>query len=394
MREIRLSATAIQDWLECTLRFLYRYVYGLRPMEEKESQRIGEVWHGCHEIVRMVPQSRCPKCLKHGSVREDCYLCGGTGVLPKDMMDAVTRYVNCQYTEVPEGVTAEQWEVERTIVLYSFSGYRWYFTDSQFDTVVSEAWFDIPIINPETNREMLNAHIVGKVDHILRHKKTGLLYVGERKSTSKGLDDASYWGRLEMDPQITTYLYALRVAQLRGDLEKYGIARDEPLIQGVHYDVWHKPDIAPKTLSQADTRMFMETAIYCGQKFKIAQDVETGGELFEVNGTRALVEPGKRGFAIRETPEMYGARLLTDIAGRPSHYFEQREIARTDDQLAAYERDLCRIVKAIRAYEREDLWVANCRSCESPFWCDYRQLCHNHVSVGPNDTPNGFVKGK
>ena len=62
MSQIRLSATAIQDFEACKLRFLYRYIYGLRPMQEKDSQRIGETWHGCHEIIRMVPQSKCPKC--------------------------------------------------------------------------------------------------------------------------------------------------------------------------------------------------------------------------------------------------------------------------------------------------------------------------------------------
>ena len=390
MMQIRLSATSIQDFEECRLRFLYRYLYGLRPMEDKTSQRIGEAWHGMHEIIRMVPQSKCPKCLKREAVRDDCYLCGGTGILPADLMDAVVRYINYCYAEVPERMTAEEWETERITLLYCFSGYRWLYQTDQFETIGSEIWFNIPIINPETRREFRDACLVGKVDHLLRHKGSGLLYIGERKSTSKDLADASYWNRLDQDVQITSYLYALRMAQLRGELRQYGVSEKDPLVYGIWYDVWHKPGIKPKTLTQADTLEFLKTSTYYLEKFRIV--TENGA--ISVNDKSALIVPGKKTDAIVETPEMFGARLLDDISERPSFYFEQREIPRNHEQLLDFERDLARYVKAIRAYEQEDLWTPNCRSCESPFRCDYRSICQRHLKVGPNDTPDGFVKGK
>lgn len=399
LSDIRLSATALQDFEECKRRFLYRYEYGLRPDKDTDSRRIGEAWHGCHEIIRMVPQSKCPKCMRCKEVRNDCYLCGGTGRLPADMMDAVTRYLNHVYSDVPESKSKEEWEVERIVVLYSFSGYLWYFNNSRFENLASEVWFDNPIVNPDTNREMKDAHIVGKVDHVLRDMDTGLIYLGERKSTSKGIDDLDYWARLEMDVQITSYLYALRIAQMNGRLRKYGIGEEEPLIHGIWYDVWHKPSIKPKALSQKDTAEFIETGEYFGEEFEVVRNPDNeeateGGPMVIVNGTQALVEQGKKGFAIRETPEMFGARLLADIGERPHFYFEQREIARTDDQLLEFERDLYRIVKTIRHYRSEDLWTPNCRSCSSPFYCDFRRLCMNHAEVGPNDVPDGFKKGK
>lgn len=391
LSQIRLSATAIQDWEECKLRFLYRYIYGLKPFDAKESQRVGETWHGCHEIIRMVPQGKCPKCYKRGTLRSDCYLCNGTGVLPADLMDAVMRYVAYRYAKVPERMTAAECEAERITLLYSFSGYRWLFPQDRFDTVASEVWFNIPIINPETRREFQDARLVGKADHLLRDKESGLLYIGERKSTSKDLDDLSYWSRLDQDVQITSYLYALRMAQLRGELRQYGVAETDPLIHGIWYDVWHKPGIKPKTLSQADTAEFLKTQTYCGERFRVAA---APGVSWRVNGAVALVVPGKKADSIIETPEMFGARLLQDIAARPAFYFEQREIPRSDEQLVEFERDLARYVKAIRAYEQGDLWTPNCRSCESPFWCEFHSLCQRHAKIGPNDTPEGFMKGK
>lgn len=386
-----MSATAIQDFEACKLRFLYRYIYGLRPMKEKDSQRIGTTWHGCHEIARMVPQGKCPECFKRGRLREDCYLCNGTGVLPSDLMDAVVRYVNYRYSRMPEYQSAGEWEIEQIMLLYSFSGYRWLFPQDRFETIASEVWFNIPVVNPETRREFKDACLVGKVDHLMRDRETSLLYVGERKSTSQDLDDARYWSRLDQDVQVTGYLYALRMAQLRGELRQYGVAESDPLIHGIWYDVWHKPGIRPKTLTQADTAEFFKTGEYCGEKFNVIRDPDSS---VVVNDKTAFVVPGKKADAIVETTEMFGARLLADIAERPGFYFEQREIPRSDEQLVDFERDLARYVKAIRAYESGDLWTPNCRSCESPFYCDFRDICKRRAKVGPNDCPDGYVKGK
>lgn len=390
MSEVKLSATALQDFEECKLRYLYRYVYGLRETDEKDSQRIGTTWHGCHEIIRMVPQGKCPKCFKRGKLREDCYLCNGTGVLPADMMDAVTRYVDYRYSQMPEYLPVEEWETERINLLYCFSGYRWLFPQDRFETIASEVWFDIPVINPDTRREFQDAKLVGKVDHLMRDRESGLLYIGERKSTSQDLGDARYWSRLDQDVQITSYLYALRMAQLRGELRKYGVSEDDPLIHGIWYDVWHKPGIKPKTLTQADTAEFLKTGEYCGETFSVKWHEEVGD--ISINGQMALIVPGKKANAIVETTEMFGARLLADIAERPGFYFEQREIPRSDEQLVDFERDLARYVKAIRYYEHNDLWTGNCRSCESPFWCEFRDICKSRTKVGPNDCPDGYVK--
>lgn len=340
----------------------------------------------------MLPQGKCPKCFKRGKIREDCYLCGGTGALPQDLMDAVLRYVDYRYSQMPEGQSVEEWRTERTTLLYCFSGYRWLYPQDRFETIASEVWFNIPIINPDTRREFIGANLVGKVDHLMRDKETGLLYIGERKSTSQDLDDTKYWSRLDMDVQITSYLYALRMAQLRGELRQYGVAEDDPLVHGIWYDVWHKPDIRPKTLTQADTAEFLKTGEYCGEQFEVT--TEPSGDRPVVNNEVTLVVPGKKAIAIVETTEMYGARLLQDIAERPGFYFEQREIPRGDEQLVDFERDLARYVKAIRHYEHEDLWTPNCRSCESPFYCDFRDICKKQLKVGPNDCPEGYVKGQ
>lgn len=396
MKEIRLSASARSDFLACPMRVLFKYFYGLQPTEEKDSLRIGTIWHRCHEIMNMPAECKCPDCLRHEELRPDCYLCEGTGFLPKNQMQAVIRFLNHVYAEVPPYKTPDEWAVEQIKILYSISGYYWHYgREDQFETVGTEIYFSLSIIDPKTGKAVPVAKRPGKVDRLVRHKESGLLYVFERKSTVTNLDSGQYWDRVNMDGQVSMYLSALRQAQKLGKLEKYGVAKDDSPIQGIYYDVWHKPGIEPKMLSQKDSKAFVETGEYFGEKFNIVGEVKLG-QVFTINGINGAITLGKKEgtFKIFETPEMYGARLLNDISERPDFYFAQREIARTDEQLARFDQQLANMSKVIRYVWENDLWYINERSCETPYYCDFRSICYNNQNVGPDDVPEGFKKNE
>lgn len=406
MKEIRLSASARGDFKACPMRYLFKYGYDLRLKKEKDSLRIGTVWHRCHEIMNTLPESKCSDCLQHEELRPNCYLCEGTGFLPEDQMEAVIRYLNKTYEQVPEYKTPDEWAVERIKILYSISGYYWHYgREDQFETVGTEIYFSLSIINPRTGRALPNTKRPGKVDRLVRHKESGLLYVFERKSTVTSLDSGQYWNRINMDGQVSMYLSALRQAQKNGELEKYGIGKDNPSIQGIYYDVWHKPGIDPKMLSQKDSKAFVETGKYFGQEFEMVHEVWAkvpeliaveDSKLLTINGVFASVTPGKKEgtFTIFETPEMYGARLLSDISERPEFYFVQREIARTDAQLEQFDLELANMAKVIRHIKENDLWFINEGSCESPYYCDFRSICYNNQNIGPEDVPEGFIRNE
>ena len=402
MDEIRLSASARDTFKACPMRFLYQYSYGLQPAEEKDSLRIGTTWHRCHEIMNMPSECKCPDCLRHEELRPDCYLCEGSGFLPKDQMEAVVRYLNHVYAEVPDYKTSDEWAVERITILYSISGYYWHYgREDQFETVGTEVYFSLPIVNPKTGKSIPKTRRPGKVDRLVRHRESGLLYVFERKSTVTSLDSGQYWDRVNMDGQVSMYLSALRQAQKNGELEKFGIAKDDPPIQGIYYDVWHKPGIGPKMLSQKDSREFVESGEYFGQGFEVMfnggdTDGPDGEAALVINRLPATMTPGKKEgtFTIYETPEMFGARLLDDISTRPEFYFAQREIARTDEQLEQFDLELANMVRVIRHTDDNDLWFKNERSCETPFYCAFRSICYNNQKIGPEDVPEGFKKRK
>lgn len=387
LREIRQSATANGDYQACQRRYMLSHVCQLKSTRDKDSLRVGEVWHKCHELIEMKSGAVCPKCQKREEIRADCYICGGFGVVPSVQMDAVVRYLNHKYVQVPENKTPEEWQTERIRLMYSLSGHRWlYGADDRFETIGSEEKFVIPVIDPTTGRKVPKVVFVCKVDRLVREKATGLVYVWERKSTSKDLGDSTYWNNLTHGDQVSGYIYGGRYAQASGQLKHLGINPSDPPIAGAILDVWHKPDIKPKDLSQGATAEFVETGMYCGAQFNVVSPPDAPAMVSSpTNGTEiSQTIEGKKANAMRETPGMYGARLLADIAERPNHYFAQRAASMTDQELVAFQFRLFNIAKQIRFVEKGNRWVANRSVCEQPFYCEYRDLCN---SIGFDAVP-------
>jgi len=390
----RLSASFIADFKACPYRCYAKYVMGIIPIEDTDALRQGTNWHRIREIMGMQPGTVCPECANKGKKNSLCPLCEGTDILPTEMMDAVIRQLNQAYETVPMSKTKEEWLTERTILLYSCAGYNWHYADDEFEVVAEEVRFSIPIRNPVTGRALPNVTMDGMIDKLVR-SPNGLYYVDEHKSTSKALDsDSTYWKHLTLDTQTRLYPYAAQVLQLAGDLEQYGIKATDPLICGVRYDAWHKPQIKPKKLTQADSKKFVETGEYMGNKFEfLAEEVDgVWPGKGTVNGEPAEIEPGaKEGtFTIRETPDMYGARLLADISERPEFYFARKEITRTEADLKKFEQEVYNMYHTIKFMAKNDAWWKNEQQCEATFRCQNIDICYNNVDLSDGHVPDGF----
>lgn len=342
---LKLSASSINDFKACPMRFYFNNILGIEPTEEKESLRVGIIWHKICELEKI----------------ED-----------------VISYLDKVYTQIPDNKTQEEWLVERTILLYSLIGYKWYYTNQKIKRIATEIKF---------NAIISSIKLTGRIDEIIQ-LENGQYFIRERKSTSSEIDGSSdYWNRIGMDTQISFYLFAAPHI------------KDLPPISGLFYDIWHRPKIRPKKLTQAESKKFMETKKYYGQEFQVAsaiiQDNNLDAELqyrVEINNDSAIIEPGaKEGtFAIYETPEMFGARLLEDITNRPEYYFQCREISRTDKQLQQFEKELQNLAKIIQGIKAKELWYCNEQSCYNRFRCDYTPICYNNIQIDINNLPDGF----
>lgn len=392
-RKLHLSASAIAAAKACWIKFRNAYVLGIRPDEDSEPLRVGTNWHRLLEIVTMKPGSVCPDCAPGNTNDPECPLCDGTGFLPDEIMTAVTKVLNKAYEgsyKDPEAIA-----VERAKLYYSLVGYHWYYTDDggnfQEDVVTREQGFDMTLINPESGRSLPNVKLLGKIDKVINLGSK--LAIKEHKSTSSSLDpDSDYWGHLNLDTQTTLYLYAIRRMQENGELTPWGVKETDPLINTIKYDVWHKPTIKPKKLTQSDSKKFIAGGMYFNQKFEIK--TESGGDIgvIAVDGVQAEIIPGaKEGtFQIKETAEMYGARLLTDIGERPEFYFRCIELTKTDQEMEAFKWELLNIYRTMQNMIKTGHWYGDEYHCEAKYKCEYIYSCYNRIEVTQENVPDGM----
>ena len=399
-QKIQLSATAIRNFKSCPTRYRNANYYGIRPVVNTEAKRVGTNYHEIQEINGMKPGSECPNTLDH-ELQEPCPLCNNTGVLPDDMMESVIRYLNQVYGKIPDAMDMEKLEVERTILLYSLSGYNWFYQNQKEEVLATEIKFEIPVVNPETGRALPNVVNRGKIDKLIRIN--GLIYVKEHKSTSSSVDpDSDFWGHLRLDTQTNNYVYAARILAKRGEFVQYGITEND-IIAGVYLDAWHKPGIRPKKLSQGDSKKFVEDGMYCGQKFDVRKEIPAWPDssgvgdpekvaYYTVDDKPVIVEPGAKPgtFAIRETPEMFGARLLQDIAEKPEFYFNYKELTKTDQDMEQFEWGLYNIYKTMREMIKTGHWYSDESQCEAKFKCDYMGQCYNNILIDRDHVPDGM----
>lgn len=397
------SATSIADFKKCPTLFFIRHILRLRPVETPEAARQGTNWHKCLEILTMKPGGPC-ECTPPDP---NCPLCEGASVLPDDLRLALVRYMNKAYATCPPSIDLVKWETERTVLLYSAIGWQWHWQDETIETVAREVAFNRHINTMYQRR--------GRIDRIIR--RHGGLSLGEYKSTSKTIDSGSpYWDRLNKDSQLTLYLIEARHAQLAGELEQYGISASDPLISGMLYDVWHKPTTKPKKLTQADTKKFMaparenpETKVegeYFGEKFSLIWTdmgmTGLGAQYLFVNDVQAIPSWGKPPkptkknpdpvppIVIRETPEMFGARLLADIQEQPEKYFARKDIARTDLELGQFDKEFYNIARVADFMTRQDLWFIDESQCAATYRCSCYPICHGGLDITNGNVPEGF----
>ena len=363
---ISLSASAIDNWKSCPIRWLNSQIHRVRKVEETDSRRTGTSWHKVQELNRD--------------------------------MDAITEYINEQYTVVPPYKTAEEWEIERVILLYCMSGFTWYYDQQpdQYTVVATEIEFEMPLYDADGN-EIAGVTVRGKIDQIVMDEY-GNLYVREFKSTSLTIND-EYWDHLNLDPQVSIYVQAANWLMVNGMLSDYGVEPDAAPIRRVLYNVWHKPKIGPKFITQKASKELVESGKYCGQKFEIMSmmaNVTAESNEFNINGAQAIVEPGKKPgtYAIYETPDMFGARLLQDVVERPEFYFQQRELCRTPEQMVKFQQELLNIHSMMKYQLENELWYTDDKQCNARFRCEYKALCDNGVVVDPENPPDGYAVRK
>lgn len=397
-KQIVIRSSSVGDFKACPLRYRYKYEEGLTT-PDTEATRMGTSWHGLQEVYRIALAEETARLL------DEVDRGGGDDCIPERAaevaMDAAIEHLNERYAECPHGVELEKWETERTILLYSFIAYLWYYQADEIETLATEFGFTLPLHHPKTGLPLRIEDVIrnGTIDKIVRIN--GIIAPADYKSTSKAIDaDSQFWGHLALDTQISMYVMALQELHGQGELRQFGVGDDE-VVAGAFYDVWHKPTIKPKALTQKDTAALIETGEYMGQKFGVecveSGDLSEAGVMtsyhaVSIDGAEAVVTEGKKGFAVRETSRMFGARLLTDIQERPEFYFARREIPRTTLDISKFRGELYNVYQSMKSMRDSGHWFGNERQCEATFKCSYIPICYTGLDVLNGHTPEGMTR--
>jgi len=397
-----LSASSIATLKNCPQAFRLKYREGLRPIEDTESQRVGTNWHTLHEIYASALAGNWQKISDQsiGGSKGSQWI--GEYCTSERALECVIEHLNKQYAGKPANKTKQEWMLERQILLTSFIGYLWYYQNDLIEVLASEIPFELPLRVPNLNCYLPTTEVmrVGKIDHIVKWKN--MIGTMERKSTVRSIaSDSDYWDKSQKDTQISMYALAFHDSvELEGNdiYSAFGIEFSEAsriggaTIGTTLYDVWHRPTIKPAMLTQKDTAEFIRTGEYFGQKF----EVNVADNSVWVNKSDVCeTEQGKKGFAIRETVEMFGARLLADIQSRSDFYFQRREIVRTDDELKRFESELYNIYQAMKMFEKNKCWFENENHCRATYRCEYIPICYGCRAATVCDdktTPDGFKR--
>lgn len=271
----------------------------------------------------------------------------------------VTEYAD---HDCPPWLTPEDFDVERETAVALVRGYarRWG-ADAIVKYVAVEQAFTVPIVNPTTLRETPTFRSAGKIDGIAE-LPDGRIALIEHKTTSDNIEPGSdYWQRLMMDGQISRYVLAAR-----------DLGYD---VQTTVYDVTRKPSIRPRNISKAERAL-----------------ATSRGDYYGVPLTMTCPE--------RETPQLYGARLLADLVERPGFYFARNEIPRLEHDLAEFRAEQWSLQRTIRQAELDArewgaaAWPRNTGACTSPYRCGFLDVCRGLRGDPTEKIPDGFRRAK
>lgn len=265
-----------------------------------------------------------------------------------------------------------EWEIDRVTVAVLCAAYfwRWAEADADVEVLATELQFNIPLVNPETNRSSRTFDLAGKIDNIIRRRESGRVGIRDHKFIGQDLaPESDYWRKLKIDQQMSIYFDAA---------DHLGYAPDF-----IELDAIRKPTISPKKVPVLDA-----------DGIKIVSD-PTGQRVTNKDGSWRQSPDSKLGYEILsrpETPEEFGERLRQDIGERPDFYFARREFARLDAEREEAQFDLWQTGEIIRDCTAKNRWPRNTGHCFGFGRCQFFNLCTGGFNPETDELPEDFER--
>jgi hypothetical protein len=321
---------------QCRRKAFFSYELGLRRIDDARALRMGSAFH---EGVEQIG---------HG-----------------ESLATACNAVRAKYERCPPTFDAHEWAMELETVLRIVCAYQWRWADDSLSYVAVELPFELPLVNPATNKPSKLFSLAGKIDAIVKLEDERLA-VKESKLLSDDLGlDSPLWRRLRIDEQISLYMLAAR--QLGYPVET------------VLYDVARKPSIKPNDVPVLDE---------LGAKIVLN---ERGARVKTEKGSWRQTGSTEHGYVLQTrqmTADEWGEKLSADIAERPDFYFARVEVPRLDQDLDLFARELWDIQQQLRGAQKDKLWYRTVSRDSCPY-CPYFEICSDGRDVS-KVAPEGF----
>lgn len=359
-----------------------RYNLGYKPIEDAATLRFGDLWHQGLEVW-------------WGWHRDAAEHAPAYDFAADAPLELALAHLS--------GLEIEAFERVKLTELLRGYHYRWSMAMADLEVIAVEVEFRCPLINPETGAASRTFEQGGKLDVLVRERSIGRVLIVEHKTSSEDVGVGStYWKRLRMDSQISTYL---------SGAEALGHVASACL-----YDVIAKPTIRPSKATPMEAREYTKPKYrQCPECKKKPKKGETAlpppphvvsigeasndatGALFVATAMceegetpesprRICTDPGGKLYAnLREsdeTAEEFRVRLRESIAAEPDRYYQRGEVVRLEEELRDHAFDLWAHGRAIaddlrtgRAPKNPDSCVAYGRDC------GFFALCAGEASI-------------
>lgn len=239
-------------------------------------------------------------------------------------------------------------------------GYHLRWLDEPYDVISVEVEFKCELRNPETGAASRTWQLAGKIDAIVRDRRTGLVYLIEHKTSAESLEPGSdYFKKLRLDGQVSVYFEGGR-----------SLGHD---IAGCIYDVIGKPALKPLQVATTDE---------AGEKVVLD---EQGQRVRTKTGKWRQTADKELGYVLQargETPEEYEARVREAVAEDPSRYFVRAEVVRLEAEMRDAMLDVWQLGQELREAELAGRQPKNPDACS--VWgrtCEYFATCTGEASL-------------
>ena len=298
----------------CPREHFLAYAQRYRPVTDAETLRFGTLWHRALEAYWR----------QSSSVRNR--LSAALEVLQKAAQDSTSE--------------AEPFQIATARALLLGYDTRWKDEQDKLEVLAVEIEFSAPLINPETGHASKTFILGGKLDALARAQDRHV-YIVEHKTSSEDLGAGStYWQRLRIDSQVSTYYAGAKALGYQ--------------VAGCLYDVVAKPQLRPLKATPIEDRKY----------------TKKDGRLYA----------NQREFD--ETPDEFEVRVLGHIAENPERYFHRGTVVRLEAEEREAAFDSWQTTRLIREAELAQRYPRNADACPRyGRMCGYFDVCTGAASL-------------